>query len=162
MRNIIRVFLEGIYGNFKKIFFKSDRVTDMELRQAILEGNVKAEKKVAENECIGCGGCANVCPTNAIEMNKLNSAEWLADGWAKTEVPVLNSEKCVACYYCHDFCPVYALFGEPGAIHPNNVGDFDVDVSELIEEPIKISDDKVEFISQYLSDKTILKNKKSK
>lgn len=42
--------------------------------------------------CIGCGGCANVCPTDAIVMRKLNSAEWLADGWAKTEVPEINSE----------------------------------------------------------------------
>lgn len=160
MKNLIKIALEGAFTNFKRIFFKSERVTDMELRNDILTGNVKACDKVAEEACIGCGGCANVCPTKAITMKKLNSAQWLADGWAKTEVPELNSEKCIVCYYCHDFCPVYALFGEKATIHPNNVGEVDINIKELIKEPVKISDDKLKFISQFLADKTILKNKK--
>ncbi|MCC7552948.1 MAG: 4Fe-4S dicluster domain-containing protein [Methanobacteriaceae archaeon] len=162
MRNLIRIVLEGAFSNFKRIFFAKDRVTDMELRNAILNGEVVPDPKVAEKACIGCGGCANVCPTGAIEMKKLNSSEWLAVGWAKTEIPELNSLKCVNCYHCHDFCPVYALFGEPATIHPNDVGELEVNVNDLIEEPIKISEDKINYISQYLSDKTVLKNKKSK
>ena len=65
----------------------------------------------------------------------------------------------MACYYCHDFCPVFLLYGEKGTIHPNTVGNQEVDVSELINQPVKISDDKLKVISQYLSDKTILKNR---
>ena len=103
--------------------------------------------------------CANVCPTNAIEMKKLASPVKLTDSWTKTEVPELNSLKCVVCYYCHDFCPVFLLYGEKGTIHPNTVGNQEVDVSELINQPVKISDDKLKVISQYLSDKTILKNR---
>ncbi|WP_409200408.1 4Fe-4S dicluster domain-containing protein [Methanobrevibacter sp. DSM 116169] len=162
MKNLIKIFLEGAYGNFKKIFFAKDRVTDLELRNAILTGTVEAEEKVAKKSCIGCGGCANACPTSAITMKKLNSAEWLSPGWSKSEIPDLDPFKCVHCYYCHDFCPIYALYSEAGAIHPNAVGDFEVDTKNIIDEPFKISEDKIKFISQFLSDKTILKNKKSK
>lgn len=161
MKNIIKLALEGAFTNFKRIFFASDRVTDMEMRNNLLTGNVKSEIKVASDACIGCGGCANVCPTNAIEMKELAFPVKLAENWTKTEVPELNTSKCVVCYWCHDFCPLYALFGEKGAIHPNAVGKVDIDVSDLINEPLKISDDKLKFISQYLSDKTILKNKES-
>jgi len=34
------------------------------------------------------------------------------------------------------------------------------DISELLDKPVKISDDKVAFISQYLADSTILKKRK--
>lgn len=151
---------EGAFQNFKRIFFGHDRVTDSEISSSILNGQVEPDIKVAENACIGCGGCANVCPTGAIEMHRLDQAEWITDGWAKTEMPKLDSLKCVVCYYCHDFCPLYALFGEKGAIHPNDVGEVDISPQKLITKPFKISDEKIQFIAQYLSDKTIIKNKK--
>ncbi|KZX14004.1 4Fe-4S binding protein [Methanobrevibacter filiformis] len=160
MKNLIRIMLEGAYGNFKRIFFARDRVTDMEMRKNILEGKIQPTDKVAIDACIGCGGCANVCPTNAIEMAELAVSEELMPGWTKSQVPKLNSEKCVFCYYCHDFCPVYALFGEKSTIHPNDVGEVKLDLKTLMDQPVKISDDKLSFISQFLSDKTILKNKK--
>lgn len=159
MRNMLKIALEGAFTNFKRIFFAADRVTDMEMRKQISTLSVKPAKKVDEDACIGCGGCANVCPTNAIEMKKLASPVKLTDSWTKTEVPELNSLKCVVCYYFHDFCPVFLLYGEKGTIHPNTVGNQEVDVSELINQPVKISDDKLKVISQYLSDKTILKNR---
>jgi energy-converting hydrogenase B subunit L len=159
MKNLIRIMLEGVYGNFKKIFFASDRVTDMEMRKAILEGEVRPKDKVAIGACIGCAGCSNICPTEAITMISLETPEKLMDGWIKKEIPELNSEKCVFCYYCHDFCPVYALFGEKATIHPNDVGKVEMDLKKAIDKPFKISDDKLSFISQFLSDKTVLKNK---
>lgn len=107
MRNMLKIALEGAFTNFKRIFFAADRVTDMEMRKQISTLSVKPAKKVDEDACIGCGGCANVCPTNAIEMKKLASPVKLTDSWTKTEVPELNSLKCVVCYYCHDFCPVF-------------------------------------------------------
>ena len=67
--------------------------------------------------------------------------------------------KCVVCYYCHDFCPLYSLYGVKGAVYPNNVGNQIVDVSKYINQPVKISEDKLKVISKYLSDKTILKNR---
>ena len=149
--------LEGAYGNFKKIFFASDRVTDMEMRKAILEGKVKPKDKIATDACIGCGGCSNACPTGAITMTNLETPEKLMDEWTKSQIPNLNSEKCVFCYYCHDFCPVYALFGEKATIHPNDVGKVEINLEKSMNQPFKISDDKLSFISQFLSDKTILK-----
>ena len=161
MKDFIRVFLEGIINNTKRIFLAADRVTDMEIRNRILEGRVTPTDKVAEVPCIGCSGCSNVCPTGAISMVDLEEPVEIIEGLVKKQIPVLNSEKCVACYYCHDFCPLYALFGKAGTIHPNDVGEVQLDIKELLEKPIKISDDKLAFIAQYLSDSTVLKKRQT-
>ena len=159
MSNLLRIALEGAFTNFKRIFFAADRVTDTELRNQIATLSVEVDDRVDEKACIGCAGCANVCPTGAVEMKKLKTPVKLTDDWTKSEVPEINLEKCVVCYYCHDFCPVYSLYGEKGTIHPSNVGDQEVDVSDMINKPFKISDDKLKFIAQYLSDNTVLKNR---
>lgn len=161
MKNFIRVFLEGIINNVKRIIFAADRVTDMDIRNRILEGRVTPTDKVAEVPCIGCGGCSNVCPTEAIYMLDLDEPVEIIEGMVKKQIPVLKSEKCITCYYCHDFCPLYALFGKAGTIHPNDVGEVELDLIELLEKPIKISDDKLVFISQYLSDSTIIKKRET-
>jgi energy-converting hydrogenase B subunit L len=161
MKNLVLIFLEGAYTNLKRILFASDRVTDMELRSMILEGRVIPTEKVAEVPCIGCAGCCNACPTEAIEMVDLEEPVELMEGLKKTQIPVLNSEKCVNCYYCHDFCPLYALFGEAGTIHPNDVGVVESDISQLLEKPIKISEDKIAFISQFLADNTIIRKREN-
>ncbi|MDR2829582.1 MAG: 4Fe-4S dicluster domain-containing protein [Methanobrevibacter sp.] len=158
MKNLIRIILEGAYGNFKKIFFATDRITDMEMRADILGGNVKATDKVAIQACIGCAGCSNVCPTGAITMKDLEKSEKLMEGWIKTQIPEFNSEKCVFCYYCHDFCPIYSLFGEKATIHPNDVGKVELKFSELMDQPVKISEDKLAFISKFLSDENVIED----
>ena len=160
MRSILKIALEGAFTNFKRIFFAADRVTDMDLRNQISTLSVEVDDRVDEKACIGCAGCANVCPTGAIEMKKLTKSVKLAEGWIKSEVPEINLEKCVVCYYCHDFCPVYSLYGQKGTVHPSNVGNQEVDIADAINQPFKISDDKLKFIAQYLSDKTVLKNRK--
>jgi len=159
MNNLVLIFLEGAFTNLKRILFATDRVTDMEIRSMILEGRVTPTDKVAEVPCIGCAGCCNACPTEAIEMVDLEEPVELMEGLTKTQIPVLHSEKCVNCYYCHDFCPLYALFGEAGTIHPNDVGMVESDISQLLEKPVKISEDKIAFISQYLADNTILRKR---
>lgn len=159
MKNLGIIFLEGMYSNIKRILFASDRVTDMELRNKILNGEIVPTDKVAEVSCIGCSGCKNVCPTGAIEMVKLDEPVELMDGIIKEEQPVLDSLKCVHCYHCHDFCPLYALFGEAGTIHPNDVGEVNPDIKELLEKPVKISDDKIAYISKFLSDNAVIKKR---
>ncbi|MCQ2970184.1 membrane-bound hydrogenase subunit ehbL [Methanobrevibacter gottschalkii] len=159
MRNLIKIALEGAFTNFKRIFFAADRVTDMDMKKQIATLSVEVDDRVDESACIGCSGCANVCPTNAIVMKPLAHPVKLTEGWVKDQVPEIILEKCVVCYYCHDFCPIFSLYGQKGAIHPSCVGDQEVDVSEFLEQPFKISDDKLKIIAQYLSDKTVLKNK---
>ncbi len=156
MKDVLKIMLNGAYTNFKRILFASDRVTDMELRNAILTGTVEPDKKVEEKACIGCGGCANVCPTGAVTMKPLQNPVKLKDGWIKTEVPELDPLKCVVCYWCHDFCPIYSFYEEAGTIHPGNVGEFHKESAEILSEPIKISQEKISFIAQYLSDKSLL------
>ena len=156
MKDVLKIMLNGAYTNFKRILFASDRVTDMELRNAILTGTVEPDKKVEEKACIGCGGCANVCPTGAVTMKPLQNPVKLKDGWVKTEVPELDPLKCVVCYWCHDFCPIYSFYEESGTIHPGNVGEFHKESAEILSEPIKISQEKISFIAQYLSDKSLL------
>ena len=159
MKSMLKVALEGAFTNFKRIFFAADRVTDMEMRNQIATLSVEVDDRVDESACIGCAGCSNVCPTHAIEMKNLASPVRITDDWVKTQVPEINLEKCVVCYYCHDFCPIYSLYGEKGTIHPSCVGDQEVDVNELITQPFKISDDKLKVISAYLSDKTVIKSR---
>lgn len=160
MKNLLRIILEGTYTNIMRILFASDRVTDLEIRSEILEGRVVPTDKVAQDPCIGCAGCKNVCPTEAIEMMKLENPVILMEGLVKEQIPVLDSLKCVNCYQCHDFCPLYALFGEAGTIHPNDVGEVHPDIKDLLEKPIKISDDKIAFISKYLSDNAVIRKRK--
>ena len=71
-----KVFINGIYNNLKRIIFGSECRTDLQLREDVLNGNVKPSPKVAEVECIGCGGCSNVCPTMQRKI-LLSSKDWL-------------------------------------------------------------------------------------
>ena len=142
MKDLITIMLNGAFDNIKRILFASDRVTDMEMRNAILNGEVKPTRKVNEELCIGCSGCANICPTT--------------ENWVKKEVPEFNEERCVVCYWCHDFCPIYALYGQAGAVHPNDVGESDLDPKDLMSEPIKIDEEKLAFISQYLATNSVI------
>ena len=55
---MLKVALEGVFTNFKRIFFAADRVTDMDLRNQIATLSVEVDDRVDESACIGCAGCA--------------------------------------------------------------------------------------------------------
>ena len=84
MGSILRIALEGAFTNFKRIFFAADRVTDMEMRGQIATLSVEVDDRVDDSACIGCAGCANVCPTGAIEMKGLKNPVKLTDNWTKS------------------------------------------------------------------------------
>ena len=76
MKDLLKIALNGAFTNFKRIFFAADRVTDMEIRRQVSTGDVVQEETLDTDACIGCGGCANVCPTNAIDMKALSKPEF--------------------------------------------------------------------------------------
>ncbi len=51
--------------------------------------------KVDRSRCLYCGGCAGVCPVDAIELRET--------------VLTVDDKKCTRCGICVRFCPVGAL-----------------------------------------------------
>jgi formate hydrogenlyase subunit 6/NADH:ubiquinone oxidoreductase subunit I len=49
-----------------------------------------------EDECVGCGGCANVCPPGALEME-----DDLETGFRRLTV---HLDRCIFCGQCHANC----------------------------------------------------------
>jgi len=56
-----------------------------------------------QNNCIGCGICAESCHIHAITMVADEKGMW------DTEVPSLNQEPCIGCGVCASVCPTHAL-----------------------------------------------------
>ncbi len=54
--------------------------------------------KINEDECIGCGACAEGCPVEAISEN---DGKYVIDG-----------DTCIDCGACADACPVGAPAAE--------------------------------------------------
>ncbi|RAP48183.1 MAG: ferredoxin [Methanosphaera sp. rholeuAM74] len=156
-----KIFFNGLYTNLKRLIFASDCVTDAQIREDALNGNIKPTPKVAEIECIGCGGCSNVCPTKAITMIPVEPVE-IAEGIVKTAVPEIDEISCVHCYHCHDFCPIYALFGVAATIHPNYVGTkCSKDVTSMVLDPNEVSEAKIKYIAQFLTDDSIIEKRRA-
>ncbi len=151
IKSYVKIFLTGIYENLEKIIFASGRYTDEELKKAILTGKIKLPKTVLEELCIGCEGCYNVCPTKAIEMIPIKPVK-ISEYIVKNKIPKIIPEKCVYCLYCHDFCPVFSIFGEISPIHPRDVGEYiEIDISKIIEKKITLSEEQINRISSILS-----------
>lgn len=64
-----------------------------------------ADKSFEVNDqCKGCGTCAQICPVNNIKIVK-NKPEW--------------QHRCENCYACYAWCPNKAIFGEIVAYNKN-------------------------------------------
>ncbi|MHC1599175.1 MAG: 4Fe-4S binding protein [Candidatus Methanofastidiosia archaeon] len=142
MRNMFIFMLKGAYDNLGRIIFAKDRKTSIQMRNKILAGQVTYPKTVNENACIGCGACANICPVDAIDMELLKKPVKITKSYVKEKHPVFNPLKCMYCFQCHDNCPIFAFYGMPAAIHPRHVGDFDINLTELLQQPIVMKDKK--------------------
>jgi energy-converting hydrogenase B subunit L len=151
LKTLAKIFISGFYENLERIVFGTDRYTSKEMKNTILSG-VKLPRSVFEELCIGCKGCANVCPTGCIEMIPIEPVK-LTDFYSKECVPKINSYNCIFCLYCHDFCPVFSIFSEVSPIHPRHVGEecMEIDVSKLLERPVEIPEEQLQKIARILS-----------
>jgi len=52
------------------------------------------------NKCIGCGGCAEVCPTRLIRISDPSPEKRILD---------FELERCVHCGRCEEVCPEHAI-----------------------------------------------------
>lgn len=98
-------------------------------------GNYRRE--IDADCCIGCGTCAETCPTNAIEENNgiysTNQDLCIGCGACDPEcpveaieqgtliiVPTVTPDECVSCGYCTSVCPTGAItLGAAPVINPN-------------------------------------------
>ncbi|MDO4564252.1 MAG: DUF362 domain-containing protein [Clostridia bacterium] len=51
--------------------------------------------KVLNDECIGCGKCADICPAKAIHLER--------------KIPRIERNACIHCFCCQEFCPKGAM-----------------------------------------------------
>lgn len=62
-------------------------------------GDFRGKLKVDAQKCIGCGGCANVCPSRLIRF---------FDDGEKTRI-IWHIERCTYCGRCAEVCPENAV-----------------------------------------------------
>ncbi|ABR54836.1 4Fe-4S ferredoxin iron-sulfur binding domain protein [Methanococcus vannielii SB] len=150
-KGLAKVFISGFYENLERIILGTDSYTSKEMTAEILRG-IELPKAVFNDLCIGCSGCKNACPTGAITMKSVKPVK-ITENYSKEYVPKIDYEKCVYCFYCHDFCPVFSLFNEVSPIHPRHVGEefIKVDLTKLLEKPVEIPDEQLRKIAKILS-----------
>ncbi len=62
--------------------------------------------KYEDNKCLGCGICANVCPTDSLRLGPIVP---IARGLIEMDLISINSNSCVLCGLCSVACPFNAL-----------------------------------------------------
>jgi len=60
----------------------------------------RGKLKVDIDNCIGCAGCANVCPSGAIEVTDFD------EGWRRIQ---FHLTRCISCGRCEEVCPEEAV-----------------------------------------------------
>lgn len=70
------------------------------IAESLRKNNVIVNKKgriiINDDECIDCGACISLCPTEALFLNEYARLEFSYD-------------KCIGCLLCLDSCPRHAI-----------------------------------------------------
>jgi len=61
------------------------------------------------DKCTGCGNCADICPNEAITMEKIPELESKPEKGMKNERPKIDYGRCCFCGLCVDICPPGSL-----------------------------------------------------
>jgi len=61
------------------------------------------------DKCTGCGNCADICPNEAITMEKIPELESKPEKGMKNERPRIDYGRCCFCGLCVDICPPGSL-----------------------------------------------------
>ena len=67
---------------------------------AVVVDNFRGALKFDKEKCIGCKICERVCPSDAIEIEKVADKQFKA---------IVLMDKCIFCGQCVDSCPKDAL-----------------------------------------------------
>jgi len=96
-------FLKTLWSKFKEVVIAltPGRVTrSYPFAPHDPENGFRGLPRVDANRCIGCGGCANVCPARLIRV---------VDTDQLTRVLVFLYERCTYCGRCAEVCPEGAI-----------------------------------------------------
>ena len=76
-------------------FHKGSKSIIGKLTGKALQKVLASVPKLNQEECIGCGECARICPAKAITM--------------ENKKPVINRDSCIRCFCCQEFCQKGAM-----------------------------------------------------
>lgn len=75
-----------------------------EVSVSVKKGGGKAEVKVIEERCKGCGFCIEFCPMHVLDYSPNINARGAHPPYVK------NPDACTACGLCEQLCPDLAIY----------------------------------------------------
>jgi len=79
-------------------FFKGPYTHPFPKKPTPVPDNIRGRPKYYEDECIGCGACYEICPSNAIDMEDV-----IRDGKG-IRILTQHYDKCIFCGQCEYHC----------------------------------------------------------
>jgi len=70
------------------------------------EGEEHRKLSYKDKNCVGCGICVNVCPTDSLRLGPIVP---IARGLIEMDLVSINSDSCVFCGLCSVACPFDSL-----------------------------------------------------